>query len=300
MKIDREASLAAIEKMGEQLGLSMEETAAGIIRVVTANMARAIRLISVQRGHDPRDYCLMPFGGGGPVHAGRLARELAMERILVPRNPGILCALGLLLTDIRRDFSVTRRLVVESANLSTIHETVAKLIAEAKAWFEAEAIETGRRRTVASADMRYAGQNYELNVSIPDPANSDLFLGNLVDNFNQAYQRQYNYTAPEEAIEIVTFRVEAYGLVEKPEFEEDTEEGQDASAALVTHRLVYQPEMGEFIQSPVYDRDQLRAGNIVEGPAIVEQMDSTTLVLPGQVCCVDTHSNLLIREHAMR
>ena len=300
MKIDREASLAAIEKMGEQLGLSMEETAAGIIRVVTANMARAIRLISVQRGHDPRDYCLMPFGGGGPVHAGRLARELAMERILVPRNPGILCALGLLLTDIRRDFSVTRRLVVESANLSTIHETVAKLIAEAKAWFEAEAIETGRRRTVASADMRYAGQNYELNVSIPDPANSDLFLGNLVDNFNQAYQRQYDYTAPEEAIEIVTFRVEAYGLVEKPEFEEDTEEGQDASAALVTHRLVYQPEMGEFIQSPVYDRDQLRAGNIVEGPAIVEQMDSTTLVLPGQVCCVDTHSNLLIREHAMR
>ena len=234
------------------------------------------------------------------MHAGRLARELAMERILVPRNPGILCALGLLLTDIRRDFSVTRRLVVERANLSTIHETVAGLISDAEAWFEAEAIETGRRRTVASADMRYAGQNYELNVSIPGPANSDLFMGNLVDNFNQAYQRLYDYTAPEEAIEIVTFRVEAYGLVEKPAFEEHTEEGQDASAALVTHRFLYQPEMGEFIQSPVYDRDRLRAGNILDGPAVIEQMDSTTLVLPGQVCRVDTHNNLLITEHTVR
>ncbi|MDG2204850.1 MAG: hydantoinase/oxoprolinase family protein [Alphaproteobacteria bacterium] len=300
MKIDREASMAAIEKMGAQLGLSVEETAAGVIRVVTANMTRAIRLISVQRGHDPRDYCLMPFGGGGPVHAGRLARELAMERILVPRNPGILCALGLLLTDIRRDFSVTRRLSVENANLLTIHETVAGLVSDAMAWFEVEAIEACRRRTMASADMRYAGQNYELNVPIPDPENSDVFLEHLVDNFNQAYQRQYDYTAPEEAIEIVTFRVEAYGLVEKPAFQEYTEEGPDASSALVTHRFVYQPEMGEFIDSPVYDRDRLRAGNIIAGPAVIEQMDSTTLLLPGQTCQVDTHSNLMIREDTPR
>ena len=139
-----------------------------------------------------------------------------MERILVPRSPGILCALGLLLTDIRRDFSVTRRLDVEHANLTKIQETVAGLVSDATAWFKAEGIETGRRRTLASADMRYAGQNYELNVRIPDSAKSITFFDLLVDNFNKAYQRQYDYSAPEEAIEIVTFRVEAYGLVEKP------------------------------------------------------------------------------------
>ena len=296
MEIDRKASLAAIEYMGAQLGLGREETAAGVIRVVTANMARAIRLISVQRGHDPRDYCLMPFGGGGPVHAGRLARELGMERILVPRSPGILCALGLLLTDIRRDFSVTRRLDVEHATLTTIQETVAGLVSDATAWFKAEGIEIGRRRTLASADMRYAGQNYELNVRIPDSAKSSTFFDLLVDNFNKAYQRQYDYTAPEEAIEIVTFRVEAYGLVEKPAFEEHAEEGPDPSAALVTHRRIYQPEGCEFIDSPVYDRDQLRAGNVICGPAVVEQMDSTTLILPGQICQVDIHINLMIKE----
>ena len=123
-----------------------------------------------------------------------------------------------------------------------------------------------------------------------------MFFNHLVDNFNQAYQRQYDYTAPEEAIEIVTFRVEAYGIVEKPAFEEHAVEGPDPSAALITRRRVYQPELGEFIDSPVFDRERLRAGNVIFGPAVVEQMDSTTLLLSGQTCHVDTHINLMIRE----
>jgi len=296
MPIDRSASLAAIEKLGAQLGLSGEETAAGVIRVVTANMARAIRLISVQRGHDPRDYCLMPFGGGGPVHAGRLARELAMDRILVPRNPGILCALGLLLTDIRRDFSVTRRLSLEDANAENIRQTVSNLEADAKAWFEDESIGPDRRRVLASADMRYAGQNYELNIPFSDVPGNSAFIEQLLANFNQAYARQYDYTAPDEAVEIVTFRVEAYGVVEKPAFETHEDAGSDPSAAFQTHRRVYHPENGEFIDSPVYDRDLLRTGNVIPGPAIVEQMDSTTLILPGQTGRVDPHLNLVIQE----
>lgn len=298
MPIDRAASLAAIEKLGAELGLSGEETAAGIIRVVTANMARAIRLISVQRGHDPRDYCLMPFGGGGPVHAGRLARELAMDRILVPRNPGILCALGLLLTDIRRDFSVTHRLSLEAANAEDIRQTVSGLEADAQSWFEEENIGPDRRRVLASADMRYAGQNYELNIPFSDVSGNSEFIERLLANFDQAYERQYDYTAPDEAVEIVTFRVEAYGVVEKPAFEIHEDAGPDPSAAFQTSRQVYHPENGEFIDSPVYDRERLRAGNVIPGPAIVEQMDSTTLILPGQTGQVDSHLNLVIQEGA--
>ncbi len=295
MKIDRSASLAAIEKLGSGLGLSMEETAAGIIRVVTANMARAIRLISVQRGHDPRDYCLMPFGGGGPVHAGRLARELGMDRILVPRNPGILCALGLLLTDIRRDFSVTRRMSAEPANLQAIQDAVDGLKSDAEDWFDSEGIGADRRRVLVTTDMRYAGQNYELQVPLPE-GGADGFFDHLVENFNQAYQRQYDYTAPDEGIEIVTFRLEAYGVVEKPSFEKYEEGDADPSAALIDKRRVYKPEIGDYVESPVYDRDKLKAGNVVPGPAIVEQMDSTTLILPGQIGQIDTHLNLVIRE----
>jgi N-methylhydantoinase A len=296
MPIDRHAAHSALEKLGARLGLTLEDTAAGVIRVVTANMARAIRLISVQRGYDPRDYCLMPFGGGGPVHAGRLARELGMERILVPRNPGILCALGLLLTDIRRDFSVTRRLTVEAVNAATILDTIAGLRADANAWFDSEGLGAERQRVLASADMRYAGQNYELNVPLRDEATDTGFIKRLLNRFAEAYERQYDYTAPDDPVEIVTFRIEAYGLVEKPAFETHEAAGLDPSAALIAERQVYHPETRTFIASPVYDRDTIRTGNVIAGPAVIEQMDSTTLVLPGQTAQVDAHLNLMIQE----
>jgi N-methylhydantoinase A len=298
MPIDRDASVRAIEKLGAKLGLSTEDAAAGIAMVVTANMARAIRLVSVQRGHDPRAYCLLPFGGGGPVHSGRLARELGMQRILVPRNPGILCALGLLLTDIRHDFSVTRRLRLAPCTIAEVRDTVSRLKSHTEAWFERENIATGQQRVVASADMRYAGQNYELNIPLPDAAHDQSLLDALTAGFNQAYARQYDYTAADESIEIVTFRIEAYGVVEKPQFEAHEEVGEDPREALLTRRHVYQPEISGFVETAVYDRDLLRAGNCITGPAVIEQMDSTILLLPGQCGKVDGYLNLLIEEGA--
>jgi N-methylhydantoinase A len=296
MPIDRDAAARSIETLGRSLGLSLEETAAGILRVVTANMARAIRLVSVQRGHDPRDYCLVPFGGGGPVHSGRLARELSMSAILVPPNPGILCALGLLLTDLRRDFSVTRRMPVAPDSVGAMRRAVLDLVTAAQDWLQAEALPRERWRVLSTADMRYVGQNYELNVEVPGMADDRSLLDGLVANFNRAYERQYGYTAPEEAIEIVTFRVEAYGVVEKPRFEAHEMAGKDPSDALLTRRAVYQPEARAFVETPVYDRDRLQAGNRIEGPAVIEQMDSTTLVLDGQSARVDAYLNLLINE----
>ncbi|MFT5447619.1 MAG: N-methylhydantoinase A [Gammaproteobacteria bacterium] len=307
MPIDRQLAHDAIEKLGEPLGLSALQTAAGIVRVVTANMARAIRLISVQRGHDPREYALMPFGGGGPVHAGQLARELGMRRIVVPRNPGILCALGLLLTDLRHDVSLTRHMTLEAASVGSIRAAKGQLLDDVVSWFEKEGVSGGRRRVVTSVDMRYAGQNYELNVPLPDLDDDRTLLDALTTNFNQAYRRMYDYIAADEAIEIVTFRVEAYGVVDKPQFHASEAVDADASAARSDEREVYIPstiahglangsETGAFVTTRVYDRDRLLTGHRIEGPAVVEQMDSTTFILPGQSATVDPYLNLVIEE----
>src|SRR5690606_3705172 len=156
MAVRQDLARQAIGGLAEQLGLGLMETAQGIISVVTANMARAIRVISVQRGHDPRDYTLMAFGGAGPLHAARLAKELEIGRILVPRNPGILCAMGLLLTDLRADFAATRLLALEGAATAELEEIFGGLAARAEAWFAEERIAPVERRIVRTVDMRYA------------------------------------------------------------------------------------------------------------------------------------------------
>ena len=296
MPIDRDRALAAMEALGARIGLGAMETAAGIVRVVTANMARAIRLISVQRGHDPRDYWLVPFGGGGPAHAGRLARELGMGRVLVPRNPGILCALGLLLTDLSQDFSLTRRSRLDRAGVPTARAALAQLRAEARRWFDLEGVAPDRRAMTVTVDMRYAGQNHELNVAAPETDDDADFLAHLAANFVEVHIRRYGYAAEEEPVELITFRLKASGLVDKPSFSSGEDVGPDPSAALVTRRRVYAPEDACFTDTPVYDRDLLLPGNRIPGPAVIAQFDSTTLILADQNATVDRFFNLMVSE----
>jgi N-methylhydantoinase A len=154
MKVRRDLAIEAVQRLADQLGLGLMETAQGIISVVTANMAKAIRLISVQRGHDPRDYALMAFGGAGPLHAARLAKELDMSRIIVPLTPGTLCALGLLLTDLRSDFAISRLMKVDENAVEPMISGFQALEAQAGAWFDQEDIEAERRVVNRTADMR--------------------------------------------------------------------------------------------------------------------------------------------------
>src|SRR6516165_9298637 len=167
MKVRHDLARAAIERLASLLGMDALTTADGIIAVVTANMARAIRVISVQRGHDPRDVTLVAFGGAGPLHAARLAAELDIGRVLVPRNPGILCAMGLLLADLRADFAATRLMALSSAVISEIETIIAELRGRCAVWFVEAGVEANDRRVAFSVDMRYAGQNYELSVPLP-------------------------------------------------------------------------------------------------------------------------------------
>ncbi|MEC7762985.1 MAG: hydantoinase/oxoprolinase family protein [Pseudomonadota bacterium] len=294
MPIDRELSRKAIAKLADQLGLGEMETANGILDIVTANMAKAIRVISVQRGHDPRDYTLMAFGGAGPVHAARLARELRMPRVLIPLTPGVLCALGLLMTDLRTDFSSTRIQPLGSVEVSALETIYADLATQAEAWFTREGIEADRQGLSRAVDLRYAGQNYEISVPLPDGPITDETLTTLARGFETAHERLYGFIAEGEEIQMVTYRMQATGRVEKAQFAAQPDAGPDASAAITGSRDVWMPEAGGFVDTPLYDRALLKAGNRFTGPAIVDQLDTTTIVPPGVAAHVDPYLNLIL------
>jgi N-methylhydantoinase A len=294
MQVRQDLARAAVARLAEKLGMDVMATAQGIISVVTANMARAIRVISVQRGHDPRDYTLAAFGGAGPLHAARLARELDMNRILVPRNPGILCAMGLLLTDLRADFSSTHLQTLSAAALPDIEANFSALRGQAEAWFEAEGISPDARRITRTVDMRYAGQNYELPVALPEGDIAAATLDALAEGFFAAHRRMYGFVAEGETVQLVTFRVEAAGLVKKAAFQPHPDAGPSAEGAIIGRREVWLPEAGGFVSCPVYDREKLRSGNRIAGPAIVDQMDATTVILPGMTGRVEPYLNLVV------
>lgn len=294
MPIDQSLSKQAIGRLADELGLDLMATAQGIISVVTANMAKAIRVISVQRGHDPRDYALVAFGGAGPLHAARLARELDMKRIVVPRNPGIGCALGLLLTDLRANFATTRLATLSDALVPDMAEIVVALQEQADHWFAEEGVASADRRLKRTADLRYHGQNYELAIDVPDGPITPATIAALAEGFAAAHKRLYGFVAEGEAVQLVTYRVEAVGLVPKAAFRPEPDAGPDASHAIIGSREVWFPEAGGFVACPIYDRDKLKSGNRFAGPAIVEQMDSTTVLLPGMTATVEPYLNLIL------
>ena len=298
MPVRQDLARQAIGRLADQLGMDVMATAQGILSVVTANMARAIRVISVQRGHDPRDYTLVAFGGAGPLHAARLAKELDIASIMIPRNPGILCAMGLLLTDLRADFAATRLVTLAEAALPTIEAAFADLRSQAETWFAGEHIAPEARKLSRTVDMRYAGQNYELAVAVPDGPVTAPTLAILAAGFEAAHRRMYGFVAEGETVQLVTFRAEASGLVSKASFQPRPEGSPDASAAIIGTRDVWMPEAGGFVSCPVYDRDKLDAGHRITGPAIVEQMDATTVILPGMAGRVEPYLNLILEALA--
>jgi N-methylhydantoinase A len=295
MPINAKASDEAIDRLANTLGLEPDQVSQGIIDLATVNMARAIRVISVERGYDTRDYALVAFGGAGPLHAGRLARELEIPRILVPAIPGILCAYGLLVADLRTDFSRTMVLSGGPESLPAINGGYGELEAAAMAWFDREELSEDERRTRRFADMRYVGQNYELPIPVPDGTLTESTLGDITSAFHLAHDQAYGYAAEDEPVQLVTLRLEAFGAVSPPELDE-IPTGGSLEDARVGDRRAYLPEAGGWIDVPLYDRTRLTARLEIDGPAIVEQMDSTTLILPGQQTTVDRHGNLIIVE----
>lgn len=294
MPVDATAADTAVGRLAAELGLEPVAVAEGILAIVSVNMGRAIRVVSIERGYDPRDFTLVAFGGAGPLHAARLARELEIPRVLVPTVPGALCALGLLLSDLRADFSRTLTVPATAEALDDVGRGFRDLEAEAAAWLDLEAVATEDRRLRRIADMRYAGQNYELAIEVPEGELDEAALAAILEQFHAEHDRAYGFSAPGEPAQFVTLRVEAFGLVPAPEFPE-IERGSGAPEARET-RPVHIAAAGGRVDVPVYQREALLAGQRFDGPAIVEQMDSTTYVLEGQTVEVDRIGNLLIQE----
>jgi N-methylhydantoinase A len=294
LKVHQDLAKQAVGRLADRLGLDLMSTAEGILSVVTANMARAIRVISVQRGYDPRDYALIAFGGAGPLHAARLAKELDMSRIVIPRHPGILCAMGLLLTDLKTNFSITSLRPLDAAALASIRDAFTALDVQCADWFANQRVAADRRGIARSVDLRYAGQNYELNIPLPDGPIVAATIDALLERFNTEHMRAYGFVSEGETIQVVTLRVEATGGVRKATFPTFPDAGPDASAAVTGRRQVWMSEARRFVPCPVYDRGRLKPGNRIAGPAVVEQLDATTVVPPGMTAHVEPHLNLIV------
>lgn len=263
---------------------SVEDFAAGIVRVAEAEMEKAIRLISVERGYDPREFTLVCFGGAGPLHACSLARALGIPRVLVPAMPGALSALGILMSDVVRDYSRTVMLSVKSSEglnfLTRLESYFTELETKADAEFRAEGLFGVASR---SADLRYAGQGYELNV----PANSQM-----LESFHALHRKRYGHSDESRTVEVVNMRVRMIASSEPINLPRTGRVGPECSKAVAKEKSVMFD--GEWLESPVLDRTQLRPGNKFEGPAIVHEYSATTVVLPGCRAEVDEHSNIVI------
>lgn len=291
MALDLDAARESMEPAASRLGFEVERTAHGVLGIVVSNMVRAIRAISVERGHDPREFALMAFGGAGPLHAIDVARALDMREVIVPAAPGILCAQGLVVSDLKEDFVVSSRIVADSAGMAAVADHVGTLRAEAADWFVEEAIDEAQRGLRLSFDMRYVGQNYELNVALDDvPERFDD--ADLRQRFFTAHEMNYGYFNPDDPVEIVNFRLTARGRLPRPEQADMAE--IDAPAVPVGQRAVFFEAEGA-VEAALYDRDSLRPGQTIEGPAVIDQLDSTTLVYPGDTARVDRAYNIIIR-----
>ena len=301
LPLDVNAARAVIDaRVGRPLGLGVEEAAAGIVEIIDNTMARAIRTVSVGRGHDPRRFALVAFGGAGPLHACRLAELLEIPMVVVPPRPGVLSTWGLLDTDIRATFVRTvgtaqRHIADGAASLPTLEAAWTDLEAQARVWLDGEQVPREQMRFERAADLRYEHQSFELTCPLGEGMVTHERLSALVSTFHAEHRRLYTYDLPNAPIELVTLRVTAIGSLPKRAAPKSLAPGGGEGRVRGSNRMVCFRGRG-FIDTPVYPRDNLTPGMTFDGPAIIEQSDSTPLVAPGFRARVDEAHNLLLER----
>ena len=290
--LDRDRVVGLMQALAGQINTDAHQTALGINRVVNANMEQAIRKISLERGYDPRLFTLVPFGGAGPMHACELAQELGIPRILVPSNPGILSALGVAIADIVKDYSRTVMLRGADLDRSRIDEEFQGMEGQARTEMAGEGLDVDKMAARRFLDVRYVGQSFELTVDYPSrPTKTDLAKV-IGDNFYKAHLRRFGYADRAEPVEVVNLRLKLEVAMEKPSVQPQSTGAADSAHALIGEAEVVFQEGA--LASPLYQRDQLTCGNTVSGPALIIQMDSTTVLTPGWGGVVDPFGNLLL------
>lgn len=292
LPIDASLSFEAVQKLADKIGMDVYETAMGIVSVSNANIIREIKNVTVEKGYNPSDFCLVPFGGSGPLHAAELIEELVITKALVPKAPGLLAAYGLLTEDMRRDFVQTHVMNCEGDFFTVLLREFHILEDNAAEWFDKEGIAEDKRRMEYFLDMRYQGQNHEIRV--PFSFEGDPGEDSVRKAFTEAYERLYSFSS-DDMVQIVNFGLSAIGDIVYPAVNEDEYRGEECSNAAIGKRKVYIGK-GEFEDYTIYDRDMLGNGNIIHGPAIVEQMDSTTIIPRGMMGTVDKNLNIMIER----
>jgi N-methylhydantoinase A len=292
VQLDLQAARKAIEThVAIPLELTVEAAALGIIRIVDEGMLGALRVVSVQRGIDPRELALVPFGGAGPVHGAELARLAGIETMLVPPSPGVLSALGFLLADVKQVFTLTRVGLIGQLDESAYQCELDQLIANATAWLDREGVPESDRAIEVALDLRYRGQAYEIPIRVKQPLNEPAWSDAAVQ-FHEEHRRRYGYDQRLVPVEVVTLRVTAIGMLPKPALERRELGPADAEVAIIARAPLIFAE--GTLETPVYERSGLEPGTCLTGPALIVQSDCTTVIHPGQKVTVDAFGNLIV------
>jgi N-methylhydantoinase A len=275
--------------------MNLQEAALGIMTIANANMLRTLRLVSVVRGHDPRDFTLVAYGGAGPLHATTLAEQLAVRRVIVPRFPGLFSALGLLHADVTTDFVETVMFTLTPENLDDLNAALDRLSAKADAWFQRMNVPGEKRVTNVSADLRYQRQNYELRISLPGAHISLEDIAMIKTQFHKTHKIEYGHSTPGETIQVVYLRMRAVIPLTKPEMNPLSDENDGAiNPTSDDTRFVW--FQGGKLQCQVYQRDNLKAGMTLKGPAIIQEKEATILVEKQWCLYIDQFGNLVIEK----
>jgi N-methylhydantoinase A len=297
LSLDPELAARALrEHVCKPLNMDLQETALGIVTIANANMLRILRLVSIVRGHDPRDFTLVAYGGAGPLHATTLAEQLAIRRVIVPRFPGLFSSLGLLQADVTTDFVGTAMLTFIPENLNALNAALSRLSAKADTWFQRMNVPGEKRMINVSADLRYQRQNYELRISLPGAPISLEDIATIQTQFHKTHEAEYGLSTLGETIQVVYLRMRAIKPLTKPELNPlGGENGGTINPTSDDTRSVWFPE-GQM-QCQVYKRDNLKAGMTLKGPAIIQEKEATTLVEQQWRLQVDTFGNLVIEKN---
>jgi N-methylhydantoinase A len=293
--LDVNGARAALAPIADALHVSVEEAALGVIRIANANMIHLLKLVSVRRGRDPRDFAIVAFGGGGSMHASALARELQIPRVIVPPAPGHFSAWGMLMSDLRHDLVQTRFARADTADLDELTGVWHALEDRMQSTFDDEGVESSSLAFVRTADMRYAGQEHTVNVPIPEGELREAERGEIERRFHDLHEQLYTFRQPS-PIEFVNFRLTGFGTVPKPELRRVEGNGLPEKA-LKGVRDVDFDALGRH-ESRIYERERLGARAEVEGPAVIEEPAASTVVFPGQRLRVDEFGNLIIETEA--
>jgi len=281
--LDYDKAFEAIKnKIADPLRLDVIEAAAGMYRVINVNMATGVREVSVKRGHDPREFPLVVAGGAGPVHACMIARELEIPVMVIPRESSIFCAAGMLMSDLKHNFVKTYSIPLDRIDGGKLLTMFEEMIQEADRLLESELIPQESIQHICSLDLRYVKQYHEVNVQIRKEEIENCRTESIAQKFHPEHNRLYGYSLEREGtpIELINLRLLSIGETVKPKFLEEALEDQNPSRAFKRKRNVYLPFKKNFDEVPVFDGHLLRYGNRIEGPAIIEQVNTTTFVAP--------------------